>query len=108
LSDRPRGRAPLWVKLVAVALALAVALVLVIFAGRLLAGAVRLTRMDGGPTEPDPQFAEAAELVTRPPELNGEGDAAAVAGDPSANWDLGEQTPVDKTARELAAEAAGT
>lgn len=54
----------------------------------------------------DPQFAEPAETVTVPPELTGEGEAAVQYRDNSANWDIPEQTPVDKTAAELAAEEA--
>jgi len=52
----------------------------------------------------DPQFAEPAETVTMPPELTGEGETAVEYKDNSANWDTSVQTPVDKTADELAAE----
>ena len=41
----------------------------------------------------------------RPPELIGETGAPGAEGDPSEHWDLGEQTPVDKTAEELSREA---
>ena len=43
--------------------------------------------------------------MTRPPELIGETGAPGAEGDPSEHWDLGEQTPVDKTAEELSREA---
>ena len=52
----------------------------------------------------DPQFAEPAETVTKPPELTGEGEVKSEFRDNSANWDVSVQTPVDKTADELAAE----
>ena len=87
----------------AVAVLAAVAVVLAV---RLLFGAIRLSRTDGGETIRDPQFAEPAESVTRPPELAGEGFGGELSEDPSDGWDMGVQTPVDKTAGELSAEAA--
>ena len=85
---------------------LAVGALAVYLAVRLLSGALGLARTDGGPVARDPQFAGPAEIVTRPPELSGDGDAPAPDEDPSAGWDPGEQTPVDKTAEQLAEEAA--
>ena len=81
------------------------AILAVIIGVKMLSGTIGLIRSDGGAAEPDPQFAEPAETVTRPPELMGE-DGAPVADDPSAGWDLGVQTPVDKTAEELSREMA--
>ena len=81
----------------------ALAILGIIFAARLLSGAIGWMRADGGTGEPDPQFAEPAQTVTRPPELMGE-DGNPASDDPSAGWDLGEQTPVDKTAEELSRE----
>lgn len=72
---------------------------------RLVSGALNLTR-HGGTGAPDPQFAEPAETVTRPPELNGEDDAPQALDDPSAAWAQVELTPVDKTAEELGREEA--
>ena len=72
---------------------------------RLFSGALNLAR-PGGSGAPDPQFAEPAESVTRPPELAGEGFGGELSEDPSDGWDMGVQTPVDKTAGELSAEAA--
>ena len=96
----------MWARIAAIAAALAVAILLIALVARLFTGALRLTRTDGGATERDPQFAEPAEGVTRPPELTEEGGIPAPSDDPSAGWDLGEQTPVDKTAEELSREAA--
>ena len=80
-----------------------VAVLLLWLAVRLFSGALRLVR-NGGGTAPDPQFAEPVETVTRPPELINEGVWPPMAEDPSDNWDLGEQTPVDKTAEQLSRE----
>ena len=79
------------------------AVLVVLLVSRLFSGVLRLARGSDGP---DPQFAEPSEGATRPPELYGEGEAAQFLEDPSAGWDLGEQTPVDKTAAELSREAA--
>ena len=70
---------------------------------RLITGVVRVISTDGGEIERDPMFAEDALLTTRPPELSQEEGAAFH--DNSANWDVGEETPVDMTAEELAREA---
>lgn len=96
-----RRRRPPAAMIAALAVAAVLAVLLVI---RLIVGAVGLLR-GGGASTVDPQFAQPAETVTRPPELMGEGDWTGDEGDPSANWDLGEQTPVDKTAEELSREA---
>ena len=85
------------------AAALIAVVLIAVLAARLASGA--LNRV-GGASERDPQFAEPAEAVTRPPELIGEAGAPGAEGDPSEHWDLGEQTPVDKTAEELSREAA--
>ena len=60
----------------------------------------------GGSGGTDPQFAEPAETVTRPPELEGEGRPDGTDIDPSAQWEEVELTPVDKTAEELGREEA--
>ena len=100
-----RRRRPLWPKAVGLAVVAVLAIVAVVLALRLLGGAIRLARTDGGEGIHDPQFAESAETVTRPPELMGDGVAPDGVEDPSAYWNLGEQTPVDKTAEELSREA---
>ncbi|MBR1822478.1 MAG: hypothetical protein IJ769_12780 [Clostridia bacterium] len=100
-----RRRPPLWPRIALLA-AVAVVLVLIVaFAGRLLLGALSLLRADGGATERDPQFAEPAATVTRPPELSEEGEYRLQEDDPSSNWTVQEETPVDKTAAELSREA---
>ena len=69
---------------------------------RLLLGAVGL--IGGGDVSTrDPMFSDDPVQVTRPPELI-EGDAVEVLEDRSGNWQIEEETPVDKTATELAAE----
>ena len=71
----------------------------------LLRGVVGMARLsaDGGSAEPDPMFAEPAEIVTRPPDA-GEGGAPVVSSDedPSENWVYETLTPVEQTAAELA------
>lgn len=55
--------------------------------------------------ERDPMFAEeTASAPTVPPDLGGE-DGVARHSDHSADWDVSVQTPVDKTAGQLAEEA---
>ena len=81
------------------------AAVLLILALRLLTGALRLSK-SGGDATSDPQFAEPAETVTRPPEMKGEDGLSPMADDPSARWEAVELTPVDKTAEELGREEA--
>ncbi|MBR2796404.1 MAG: hypothetical protein IKE17_01465 [Clostridia bacterium] len=89
----------------ALAVAAVVAVALLVLALRLLMGALRLTG-PGGVTTPDPQFAEPAQTVTRPPEMRGEDGLPLPADDPSAGWEAVELTPVDKTADELGREEA--
>ena len=81
-----------------------VAALLLLLTVRLLPRALRLTRT-GGSGEPDPQFAEPAQAVTRPPEADAGVLPPQLGDDPSARWEQGELTPVDKTADELAREA---
>ncbi|MBQ8108637.1 MAG: hypothetical protein IJ124_00560 [Clostridia bacterium] len=109
MNKRARShiRAPLWPRIAALAVIAVLALLAVVFTVRLFSGALRLARTDGGATEQDPQFAQSADTVTRPPELMGESGMATTSEDPSAHWDLGVQTPVDKTAEELSREASG-
>jgi len=106
LNKRARGRArpPMWPRIAVIAAALVVAALVVVFVVRLATGALNRSHT-GGASGRDPQFAEPAEAVTRPPELIGETGAPGAEGDPSEHWDLGEQTPVDKTAEELSREA---
>lgn len=103
MSTRRRRRAPLWPRIAALGVAAAVAVLLIVLLVRLFNGALGIARGGDGL---DPQFAEPAEVVTRPPELDGEEGTPPSEEDPSARWDLGEQTPVDKTADELSREAA--
>ena len=103
MSRRRRRQEPLWVRIAAFAVAIIVALLLVTLVIRGLLGAIGLTRSRGAGGG-DPQFAEPAEAVTRPPELDEQGNPIGDGDDPSALWEQGEQTPVDKTAGELALE----
>ena len=91
--------------LVALAVAAIVAVLLLVLAVRLIPGTLNLAR-SGGSGAPDPQFAEPAEAVTRPPELAGEGAPAQAEDDPSVHWEAAELTPVDKTAEQLGREEA--
>ena len=86
----------------AVALAV-IAILLIALAVRLVSGAFSVARK-GGSGGTDPQFAEPAETVTRPPELEGEGRPDGTDADPSVQWEEVELTPVDKTAEELGRE----
>ena len=84
--------------LAVIALALVAALIL-----RGVMGVARLSA-DGGSAEPDPMFAEPAEVVTRPPDVREDGQPAVSADeDPSENWVYETLTPVEQTAAELAA-----
>lgn len=83
------------------ALLLITLIVMLIFVGRLLAGSISLLGT-GDSGERDPQFAEPAIQVTRPPDLDDEGGYPGGT-DQSAGWDIQEQTPVDYTAEDLAA-----
>lgn len=84
-------------------MAIVVAALLVWLLLRGVLGALGLTKSRGAGI--DPQFAEPAETVTRPPELDESGSPVVDGDDPSAAWEQGEQTPVDKTAEELGREA---
>ena len=105
MSDRRRRPAQRWVGIVAAALAAILAVILLVLGIRLIGGALNMTRSSGAGT-PDPQFAEPAETVTRPPEMAGEDGTARVVDDPSAGWEAAELVPVDKTAEELGREEA--
>ena len=99
-------RMPLWPRLIAGIAVIALLAVALLFMGRLFLGALNLLRTDGGPTQPDPQFAEPAETAVPPMELTQQGEAAVGPDDdPSARWVQENQTPVDKTADELSREA---
>ena len=105
MSRRRRTPAQKRVGVAALAVAAVVAVVLLVLALRLLTGALRLSK-SGGDATPDPQFAEPAETVTRPPDLGGEDGLSPAVDDPSAGWEAVELTPVDKTAEELGREEA--
>ena len=100
-----RRRAPGWTRWAVAAVAVIAAVLAVSLAAQMIGGTLRLLR-DGGATARDPQFAEPAETVTRPPELDGNGEPVALDDDPSASWVYEAETPVDKTAEELSREAA--
>ena len=96
----------MWLKLTAGLVAVAL-LALVLFGmGRAFLGVLNAIHADGGRTEPDPMFREEPERVTRPPELDENGQPVAIAEDPSLGWVYEEQSPVEKTAEELSREAA--
>ena len=86
-------------------MATVVAALLLVLVLRLVSGALRLSGAGGTGTH-DPQFAERAEAVTRPPEMEGADGMAPMSTDPSAGWEETELTPVDKTAEELGREEA--
>ena len=92
-------------RIAALAVAAVVAVILLVLAIRLFTGALRVSK-SGGSATPDPQFAEPAETVTRPPEMKGEEGLSPAMDDPSAGWEVVELTPVDKTAEELGREEA--
>lgn len=99
-----RKRGPAWPKIAVGLAAIALLLVVLVFMGRMLLGALNLLHTDGGPAQPDPQFAEPAETFAPPPELMESPDAPAQDVDPSSRWVEENQTPVDMTADQLAAE----
>ena len=105
MSRRRQSPAQRWIGIGALILSAAVAVLLLALVIRLFSGALNLSRTDVAGT-PDPQFAEPAETVTRPPEMAGEDGMAAMPDDPSAGWIQTELTPVDKTAEELGREEA--
>ncbi len=94
----------MWPRIAVIAAVVIATALIAVLVVRLASGALNRTR-SGGATDRDPQFAEPAEAVTRPPELFGEAGVPGAEGDPSEHWDLGAQTPVDKTAEELSREA---
>lgn len=91
-----------WMKLIGGLLAVAVLLWLAFRIGSFTMDILSASRGESG--EQDPQFAQEAETVTRPPELWQE-DGDAEFKDNSANWDMSVQTPVEQTAQELGEEA---
>jgi len=105
LSRRRKSPAQRWISVGLLIVGAAVVVLLLALVIRLFSGALNLSRADGAGT-PDPQFAEPAEAVTRPPEMEGEDGTAPMADDPSAGWVETELTPVDKTAEELGREEA--
>ena len=102
-----RRRGPMWPKLVAGLIAIALLVLALVLMSRLFLGALNLLRTDGGPVQRDPQFAEPMETVGPPSELQESGDAFLQEDDPSSRWVEEIQTPVDKTADELARESEG-
>lgn len=92
----------IWIKVVFALLLIAALLWMIIRIGGFALDILAVNRGASGGY--DPQFAEPAETVTPPPELTGEDETAVGFQDNSANWDTSVQTPVDKTADELAAE----
>lgn len=101
-----RRRPSLWPRIALLAVALIVAALLVVLIVRLVSGlAGGLSRGGDGP---DPQFAQPAEQVTRPPELDENGDPIGLEEDPSLGWVYEAETPVDKTAEQLSREEAAT
>ena len=102
MSAQKRG--PAWPKIAVGLAAIALLLVLLVFMGRLLLGALNLLHTDGGPAQPDPQFAEPAETFAPPPELLESPGGPEQDVDPSSRWVEEIQTPVDMTAEQLAAE----
>lgn len=106
MSRQRRRRPPLWPRAVLVAaltIAAVLALVLIV---RLITGMIG--GLSRGGSERDPQFAPTAEAVTRPPEPDEAAAPEALEEDPSLGWVYEAQSPVDKTAEELAREEAGT
>ena len=86
-------------------LAVVAVMALALIAGLLLRGVMGMARLsvDSGSSEPDPMFAEPAELVTRPPDgFEGEAPVVSADEDPSQNWVYETLTPVEQTAAELA------
>ena len=91
-----------WIKLI---LGLAAIAAMALFAMRVGSLTLGVLQNSGSAGEPDPMFAEAPEpTATIPPELTGEMDGR-VYEDNSAGWDPSVQTPVDRTAEDLAEDA---
>ena len=91
-----------WIKFIGGLLAVVVLLWLLIRIGSMMLGVLSANGGESGSR--DPQFAEEAETVTRPPELWDESGESEFK-DNSANWDTSVLTPVEQTAEELAEEA---
>ena len=90
-----------WARAAIILVVLGLMAVLLFVGYRLVTGLVGLFSYEAK-SNADPQFAEPIELVTRPPEDHYEGISH---GDLSSQWDLGEQTPVDRTADQLIRDA---
>ena len=105
MSKRRKSPARRWIGAGTLAVAAVVAVLLLVLVIRMVTGALNLSR-SGGTGPRDPQFAEPAEAVTRPPELEGEDGVPSTVDDSSAGWEAVELTPVDKTAEELGREEA--
>ena len=92
----------LWIKLV---LGLAAVALMVWLVVRVGGWTLRFVTNSADSGEADPMFAdEATAAPTIPPDLGGT-ECVAEFHDNSANWDTSVQTPVDRTAGELAEEA---
>lgn len=89
-----------WIKLIAALIAIALMLCL---GWNLLNGIFKVLNRAESVSEPDPMFAQEAELPTRPPEM----DAEETAPDHLTldDYAMPEGAPVDKTADELIREA---
>ena len=96
----------LWIKIFAGLAAIVLMAALIVALGRMLMATLNVIHTDGGAVEPDPMFAREEPVATRPPELDGTDGEIYLHTDNSANWQGDNQTPVDKTAEELAREAA--
>lgn len=104
--NRPgRRRPPLWPRAVLLAALIVVAVAVLILLVRLATGMIG--GMSRGDSERDPQFAQPVEAVTRPPEPDDTAPLTTPEEDPSLGWVYEAQSPVDKTAEELAREEAG-
>lgn len=91
-----------WLKFIGGLLTVAVLLWLVVRIGDVTLDILSSYRGEDG--QRDPQFAEEAETVTRPPELWEEAGESEFK-DNSEKWEMYEKTPVEQTAEELAEEA---
>ena len=99
-----RRRPPLWPRIALLVAGLVVAALLVVLIVRLFTGLAG--GLHRGSEGADPQFAQPAEQVTRPPEMDEPASAEALEEDPSLGWVYENETPVDKTAEELSREEA--
>ena len=106
MSRPRRRRPPLWPRAALLAALIVVAVAVLVLLVRLAAGMIG--GLSRGDSERDPQFAQPVETVTRPPEPDEAVPSAALEEDPSLGWVYEAQSPVDKTAEELAREEAGT